>query len=159
MNLLGLKQVASNNTHNKALLSQPSAAGTAHCVVRPKAWRYAKEQYMKMIYKSLFILFTLYIQASYAEGVADNLTVYQVRVDQSGMGYVHFSSALTGTPATCASSHPKQLAFDANTDGGKAILSMALSAKMSGKKIYASGTGSCEGYNVVERWNTGYLRD
>jgi hypothetical protein len=28
-----------NFTHNKALLSQPAAAGTAHCVVRPKARR------------------------------------------------------------------------------------------------------------------------
>jgi len=94
-----------------------------------------------------------------AEGVADNLTVYQVRIDQNGMGYVHFTSALTGTPAACASTHSKQLSFDTNTAGGRAILSVALSAKMSGKKVYAKGTGSCEGYSVVERWSIGYIKD
>ena len=116
---------------------------------------------MRIIWSILLALASigLVTNTSYAESIADSLTVYQVRIDQSGRGYVWFSSALTGTPASCGSSHPNQLSFDTNTNGGKAILSMALSAKMSGKRIYAQGTGTCEGYNTVERWNVGYLRD
>lgn len=114
---------------------------------------------MKYICSLIIGIVGFTISSSHAEGIANNLTVFQVRVDGTGLGYVQFTTALTGTPASCASSHPYQLSFDANTAGGKAILSMVLSAKMSGKHIYATGTNSCEGYTVVERWGTGYLRD
>ncbi len=114
---------------------------------------------MKIMCSVVLMSFYLVINGSYAAGIADNITVYQVRIDQSGMGYIWFTSPLTGIPASCASSHPSQLSFDTNTAGGKAILSLALSAKVSGKRIYAKGTDSCEGYNVVERLSTGYLKD
>ena len=101
-----------------------------------------------------FVLLTaLFVSVNcHAEGIADGLDVYTVRVDDSGLGYVWFSGDLTGTPPACAITHPKHLAFDTNTPGGQAILSLLLSAKMSGKKIRAVGTGTCEGYDVVERW-------
>ena len=114
---------------------------------------------MKYISSVFLVSIYLFVNISFAEGIATSLTVHRVRIDASGMGYVWFASALTGTPAPCGTSHPNQLSFDTTTDGGKAILSMALSAKMSGKSISASGTNSCEGYNSVERWSVGYLED
>ena len=96
---------------------------------------------------------------AFAQGVLVNATVTQVRVDQSGLGMVVFSSSLGGTPASCViSAYANALAFDSNTAGGKAILALALTAKTTGTPLaVVYGTGACAIYNnnYVEDWSYG----
>ena len=71
----------------------------------------------------------------------------QVRVDIDGRGMVVFDQPLAGSPASCT--HPaytNAFSFSTATDGGKAILAMALTAKTTGARVYAYGTGACSIY-------------
>lgn len=97
--------------------------------------------------------------AVYAAGIANNLYVEAVRVDKSGKGFVQFASPLEDARPTCAEPQPKTLAFDANTPGGQAILSIALAAQAGGKQIYAKGTGDCSVYGTVESWLSGWVKN
>ncbi|MCH2041491.1 MAG: hypothetical protein MK185_12735 [Saccharospirillaceae bacterium] len=95
-----------------------------------------------------------------ARGLADSYDVDNVRVDKSGLGFVTFKSDLVANKEElpdCGKGYPRSLAFDTNTEGGKAILSMALSAKMSGSSLYAVGTNECSGYQVIENMSYGFL--
>lgn len=83
--------------------------------------------------------------------------VLDVRVDGTGMGYVRFDVPRGNTPAACGDLHNYHLAFNANTGGGKGVLALALSAKVTGKTLVGIGTGECAGYNVVENWSWGYI--
>lgn len=112
-------------------------------------------------YKYLILIFLMSTNVAAQEviGVANMYEVDFVRVDRSGKGYVNFKNDLVGTPATCTqATYRAALAFDTNSDGGKSILSIALTAKASGKAIYAKGTGSCSVYGVMEDWNWGYVK-
>lgn len=99
----------------------------------------------------------MFMSHAIAEGIAANYYVDNVRVDKSGKGYVKFLTALIGAPATCASAHANHLAFDANQPAGQAIMSLALAAQASGKKIYAKGTNICDIYGTVESWDYGWV--
>ena len=105
------------------------------------------------------LLAALFFTSScYAIGIADFYEVAQVRIDKSGKGYVTFKQALTDSRPTCLQTgYSATLAFDTNTAGGKSIMSVALAAQASGKKIYAVGSGTCDTYGVMEDWNWGYI--
>ncbi len=94
----------------------------------------------------------------FAAGDANKFMVTKVRVDKNGKGYIQFDTALVNSPATC-STHPSHLAFDTNTPGGQGILSLALTANSSGKRIWARGTGDCSIYGTVESWSWGYITE
>lgn len=84
-------------------------------------------------------------------------TVDTVRVDNNGWAFIRFTSPLGMEPASCIQDHPNHLSFDTKTDAGKAILSLALTAHSTGKRIFARGTDTCEGYGVIENWNFGWI--
>ncbi len=118
---------------------------------------------MKAIWswRNYLIVLVLFSDAVFSRGAAENLEVDFVRVDKSGKGYVQFVSPLTpdsGSLPSCGTSYPKALAFDTNVAGGDAILSVALSAKMSSKKITARGTNTCGTYSTIENWDWGYIK-
>lgn len=71
--------------------------------------------------------------------------VTQVRADANGRGRACFFSVSVG-PAACGNPYPKCLAFTLTTEGGRAMFSTALSAKVSGLPALARGTGSCTHY-------------
>ena len=96
---------------------------------------------------------------SNAEGIAVQYTVKNVRVDQSGKGKVSFTEDLTGTQPACVTTHTKDLAFDTNTEAGRAIYSLALTAFATGKVITGRGTNSCTIYSATEDWSWGHLRE
>lgn len=85
--------------------------------------------------------------------------VLQVRVDSSGLGFIRFDVPRGHAPAACGDSHNYHLAFNTNTNGGKGILSLALTARSTGQTLVAIGSGECSGYNVVENWSWGYVQD
>lgn len=91
-------------------------------------------------------------------GKADRFNVVSVRTDATGNGLVIFANDLVGTPASCAgAAFGKHLAFDATSPAGKAILSLALFAQGTGKKIFAMGKGACTVYGgTVEDWDYGW---
>lgn len=106
----------------------------------------------------VFIFFLLSINAN-AAGNASSFEIDHVRVDRSGKGYVMFKQTLRGTPADCVQpGYVNALAFDTNTEGGKAIYSSMLAAFLAQKKVTARGTGTCLIYpNVVEGYEWGYV--
>ena len=119
---------------------------------------------MKVIPKAMFkpILITTLLFSSfngYSNGIVEGFNVVDVRVDDSGLGFIRFDKPLAGSPAACISGgHTHHLSFDVNTEAGKSIMSLALAAQASGKKVIARGTGNCKGYGVVERWSHGWVR-
>lgn len=93
-----------------------------------------------------------------AKGLANLYEIDYVRADRTGKGYVKFKSDLVGTPASCTrSDFKKTLSFDTSTAGGKAIMSIALSAKAAGLRIRTYGTGNCSEYGIMESWDWGYV--
>jgi len=120
-----------------------------------------RRSFFRVTAMRVIVLYMLMIFSGsvFCEGVADTFDVDFVRVDQTGFGYVEFKTNLVGTPASCTQSgYTKSLAFDANTAGGKAIMSLALAAKTSGRKILARGTGACAVYGVMEQWAWGLIK-
>lgn len=110
---------------------------------------------VKRILLSAFLLVISY--AAYAAGEVNGFTVQNVRVDKGGYGFIKFVEPLQGTPAACISGgHDFHLSFDTNTSGGKGVLSLALLAQATGKKVQAKGTGTCDQYGVVESWGYGW---
>ena len=96
--------------------------------------------------------------AVYAVGEVNVFTVQNVRVDKGGHGFIKFVEKLQGVPAACISGgHDSHLSFDTNTSGGKGVLSLALLAQATGKKVQAKGTGTCDQYGVVESWSYGWI--
>ena len=105
-----------------------------------------------------FIVLTL-SQNSFSVGMANLYEVDFVRADKSGKGYVRFKTDLSSSPALCIQpGYESSLAFNTNEAGGKAILSLVLSAQASGRKIRANGTGACGIYGVMEDWTWGYIK-
>ena len=71
-----------------------------------------------------------------------------IRVDASGLGMMYFDKALT-TPAACVpAGASSRMSFDTKTTGGQAILSLALSAKVSDVTVSVTGTNSCLHYTT-----------
>ncbi len=108
----------------------------------------------KYIFGIILLISPLFV---FAEGVAVDLSINFIRIDNGGRGYIEFTDELIGTPAACGSAYNKSLSFDTTTHGGKSILSMALTAKATGATIYAKGSGKCGVYGVVEEWVWGRI--
>jgi hypothetical protein len=94
---------------------------------------------------------------AFGAGSVSSAQVVGVRVDGNGKGLVMFDRPLGGTPAGCAIAYyANALAFNLNTDGGKAVLALALAAKASGDPVTANGLGTCTAYgHSVEDWDYG----
>jgi hypothetical protein len=111
---------------------------------------------MKRAFITLCLLWAC--PAAFSAGALYGTTVVGVRVDGNGKGVVFFSQPIAGTPPSCViSTYNNGLAFDATTDGGKAVLAWALSAKAAGTSVaYVFGTGACSVYTgSVEDWYYG----
>lgn len=96
----------------------------------------------------------------YAFGTVIDAIVTSIRVDDNGAAMIFFNKPIGGTPATCV--HPaysSALGIDASTEGGKAVLSMALTAKTTGSLVTAHGFGTCGVYggSNIETWNHGFI--
>ena len=116
---------------------------------------------MKYIGLTTFLVVLLLPTQSVAVGFAKHFKVDYVRVDKTGKGYIQFKSALisyNGAPASCTTTYVNALAFDTNTAGGQAILSAALSAQARDTTMYATGTGKCGVYGVMEDYNWGFVK-
>lgn len=104
------------------------------------------------------ICLLFYCQSAFPVGQATNFGVLVVRADRSGVGFVKFDQPLVASPASCISGgHTSHLSFDLNTPGGRAAMSVALTAHATGKKIAAWGTGTCDEYGLIESWNFGWI--
>jgi hypothetical protein len=56
---------------------------------------------------------------------------------------IFISSGISGSTPACASSHPNHFAINVSTDKGRAQLSIATAAMLSGKTINVLGLGTC----------------
>lgn len=73
---------------------------------------------------------------------------------------IFFDRPIDGTPAECVhDAYNRAFGVDASTEGGKAVLSMALTAKTTGSHVTAYGFGTCGVYGgtSVETWNHGFI--
>lgn len=96
------------------------------------------------------ILF-LFVYSSLAWAIAqipNGSTVTGVDVRDGGQFLVTFSA--NNTQGGCGSATPNRLSGDSSTPGGKSILSAALSAYLSGKPVFAQGTGLCSQFQGIE---------
>jgi hypothetical protein len=84
-------------------------------------------------------LFVSGVVTSQAAGTVTS-TVNFVQVNSNQRAYIMFTTSPTGRPS-CATD--PRMTIDLNTDPGKAMYNMALTAKASGKRLYAAGTSSC----------------
>lgn len=96
----------------------------------------------------------------FAIGHVSNAKVVQVRVDLDGRAMIIFDQQVAGTPPNCVHvAYKNAFAVDASTDGGKAVLSWALTAKTTGAPVTVYGFGVCGVYGGtnVETWNYGVM--
>ncbi|WP_434339158.1 hypothetical protein [Motilimonas cestriensis] len=108
--------------------------------------------------KPLLLSLTLLVMSTQAQALGSiNGKITAVRVDGSGKGMVYFDKPITGQPPSCVhDAYKNALGFNANTEGGKAVLSFALAAKATNVDVEAYGTGQCGIYGglIVEIWCT-----
>jgi hypothetical protein len=109
---------------------------------------------MKNLYSLPFLLLGLLIGSHVLAAGYLTAHVIQVRVDRQGQGMVVFDATISGTQPSCvAAPYVNAFAFDANTAGGRAILSTALSAKATGSMVTVYGNAACSTYgSYVEDW-------
>ncbi|WP_143145170.1 hypothetical protein [Arcobacter sp. LA11] len=113
---------------------------------------------MKKLISFLFLF--LIGSEVYAIGSIPNAKVKSIRVDKDGRGMIFFNQPVAGTPPSCVhDAYKSALGIDTNTEAGKAILSLALTAKSGGFLLSVYGTGTCEIYGgrIVETWNYGVM--
>ena len=102
---------------------------------------------MKIVFKlSALALFAW--SATVSAGSVSSAKITAVRVDSSGFGMMFFDKPLT-TPAACVPAGAvSRMSFDTKSPGGQAMLSIALSAQVSGKTVTVTGTKSCLQYTT-----------
>ncbi len=98
-----------------------------------------------------------------AKGVAYTATVLDVRIDYTGHGFIKFKDPLKDAygstiPECTQEAYSNMLAFNVNTQGGKAVMAIALAAKASGKLVHGVGRGKCDIYGVMEDWEYGWVQ-
>lgn len=118
---------------------------------------------LKVVIRVLLVMLVFVCSLVQAKGVAYNATVEDVRIDHSGHGFIKFKETLKDAysstiPECTQEQYSNMLAFDVNTAGGKAIMAIALSAKVSGKLIHGVGRGKCDIYGVMEDWEYGWVQ-
>jgi hypothetical protein len=109
------------------------------------------ESEMGILYRSA--IFTILLTTSslaWSAGVVTS-TVEFVQVNANDRAYIMFTTPPTSSPA-CATD--PRMTIDLTGHAGRAAFNMALTAKASGKRLYAAGTGSC--YSRYEQVN--YMR-
>ncbi|NRF28397.1 hypothetical protein [Vibrio coralliilyticus] len=112
---------------------------------------------------SIFISFSSFASISSTNPLNDESgrSISRVIVSQSGWVTVKFANPLVsigGGVADCVASWNKDsLSFSTKTQEGSAILSLVLAAQVSGKKVYAQGTGTCQVTGNSESWNFGWI--
>ncbi len=101
---------------------------------------------------------------AFAASRGGNALVKQVRVDASGYGYIllkdiKWSPNAASAPSCVDSGYTDAIGFDTNTQGGQSILSAALAANLSGRRVQFSTKQLCAPYNVVQAANILVLKD
>lgn len=95
----------------------------------------------------------LALSLAQANGHYEPAKVIRVGVDASGRGFIALdvsASTAVSTPPSCSTNTFWHAAFDATTEPGKAILSLALSAKLSGQNVRLIGNNVCNGHSSIE---------
>lgn len=93
---------------------------------------------IKMKYLILFATLIISVNAYSLPYVTT--TLENVRVTKSGTGYLYLTSNLS----TSSCPTPNTLNFDLNTDAGKSILSVSLTAISTNKVVYIEAFDACE---------------
>jgi hypothetical protein len=101
------------------------------------------KQYVSLLVPLLATFFCSLASASVYQGTVTSVYPYQDKV------YIFVSNgAFGGAPTSCAiGSDGMVFVLDPATTFGKTMLTIALSAKLSGKMVYATGDGSCGAWN------------
>src|SRR5438876_8918493 len=114
---------------------------------------------MKMIWLGALALFILTVGLAPSANAAGTVTglVVNIRVDADGRGMVQFDTTVS-SQASCGTALANSFGFDTKTAGGKAVLTLLTSAKLSGKKVQATGSGLCTVYSNAEDYSSGVLQ-
>jgi hypothetical protein len=89
-----------------------------------------------------FAMVTSYTGVAKAEGRGANVTITELAVNGT-VAWIHLSADMTNTRPACNRAGARDLVFDPTTTWGKLFLSMAQSAKLSGRLVDVSGTNTC----------------
>ncbi len=110
---------------------------------------------------TITIFLSLFSLNVFAFGTFSDAKISHIRVDNDGRVMIFFDRDKIRDPASCVhTAYARALGVDASTEGGKAVLSMALAAKATGSPVTAHGFGICGVYggSVVETWNHGFIK-
>lgn len=114
----------------------------------------------KSVKKSLFSIVSLLLMISLSAtpamalgGTSYGATITLVDARSDGNFSIVFTPAATGSPA-CANASSTQMTGNATTANGKAMLAVALSTFLAGRKASIEGLGVCNeyaGYESISR--------
>lgn len=100
-----------------------------------------------------FLVFTVLslLPMTVSAGFAGGARITNLRIDPTGFGFITLDRNMD-TSASCVNpGFRNALAFNANTDAGKAQLKVLLAAKLSGSSVNVFGGGNCSFYtNTIE---------
>jgi len=86
-----------------------------------------------------------------ANATSGTNTLQDVTIE-SGTSFARIAlngTAITGRPTCHNASYTVHYGFDISTEKGKALLSLATAAMLSGKRVAANGTGACTNLGSV----------
>lgn len=104
---------------------------------------------MKKLLVCAAIIVSSVVSTAYAGSGSGKITLIYAHEKNDGAGVIMFAvQNHTGAPSQCPS---HEWAFDANTDQGKAMYSLLLSAAAQGKPVQVKGAGDCAAWSDRER--------
>ncbi|WP_152569458.1 MULTISPECIES: hypothetical protein [Sphingomonas] len=98
--------------------------------------------------KALLALYALTVSSPALAGTAGSGPPINVLVTQGGPMLFDLPNNRSGAPA-CAT-QATRFAIPSNTDWGKAMISIILSAQAAGKQVFINGTGNCSTWGDSE---------
>ncbi|MEO9600701.1 hypothetical protein [Parasphingorhabdus sp.] len=102
------------------------------------------------------LMLTSWPSVANAAGHWNPVVVERVGLNQHGTAFITVdtsTSTATSTPPACSTNGYWHVAFDAKTATGQALLSMAISAKLSKNPVRLIGNNICDAYSTIEGVN------
>lgn len=88
-----------------------------------------------------------------ASGFWEPVTITRISVNSTGVAFIRVDPRASNAgyvKAACSTNGFWEVAFDASTPAGQAMLSLALSAKLSKNPVRIVGSGTCPAFASVE---------
>ncbi len=100
--------------------------------------------------RSVFVLTAMLVASPVSASNADFSAPYGIITNEYGVVFFHTNGARSALPTCNYPVIANRFVISANTDAGKAMVSLLLTAQARGKRVFVGGTGNCNVWGDTE---------